>query len=545
MKNRISLLLLCTTITISAQQALRNTITRAQRRANALIIRNAASNQEAARAIATQMVNGDIDRYTDKRALFAKGLPFSDTGFVDVNAFNRMQAALRSGNPALLDTIPMGTNPIVKKLVDPQAAYTFNLAGADTWIIPMTPPPALSSAEMAGELVELYWQAYVRDVFFTDYESNPDVANAVADLNQLSDFKGPRENGQVTAKTVFRGATPGNLVGPYISQFLYLPLPYGPKPNYEGQFQTRIVPMPDPNTNDFMTTFDEWLAIERGNNPTRTTTYDLSGPWFITSGRDLAEFVHFDYPTEAFDNAAMILLNFGKAALDPNNPYVNNPTQAGFVSYGGSDVFYLISVATELALRAAWYHKWLVHLRLRPEYAGFLADCQKSGVQDMGLHNDLMNAFVLEQIFTGYHSYLLPQAYPEGSPLHPSYPAGHAAIGGACVTILKAFFNEAFVIPNPVAPDATNDNLIPYTDSQLTVGNELNKLASNICMGRNFAGIHYRSDGEQGMLLGEQVAIALLENEAFSRHNPFNGYSLTKFDGNTITIGARKTVPTL
>jgi hypothetical protein len=46
-------------------------------------------------------------------------------------------------------------------------------------------------------------------------------------------------------------------------------------------------------------------------------------------------------------------------------------------------------------------------------------------------------------------SFLLPQAFPEGSPMHPSLPQGHATVGAACATILKAWFDESFIIPNP------------------------------------------------------------------------------------------------
>ncbi len=38
---------------------------------------------------------------------------------------------------------------------------------------------------------------------------------------------------------------------------------------------------------------------------------------------------------------------------------------------------------------------------------------------------------------------LLPMAFPEGSPTHPAYGAGHATVAGACVTILKAWFDES------------------------------------------------------------------------------------------------------
>jgi len=40
-----------------------------------------------------------------------------------------------------------------------------------------------------------------------------------------------------------------------------------------------------------------------------------------------------------------------------------------------------------------------------------------------------------------------PQSYPEGSPTHPAYPTGHGVVGGACITVLKFFFDGTFVIP--------------------------------------------------------------------------------------------------
>ena len=128
--------------------------------------------------------------------------------------------------------------------------------------------------------------------------------------------------------------------------------------------------------------------------------------------------------------------------------------------------------------------------------------------------------------------------YPEGSPTHPSYPAGHAVIAGACVTILKAFFDENFAIPSPVQPNVTNTGLEPYP-GVLRVGDELNKLAGNVGIGRDFAGIHYRSDCLEGMLLGEKIALSVLQDEAFTNNETFRGFIVTTFNGNTITIGKK------
>ena len=116
---------------------------------------------------------------------------------------------------------------------------------------------------------------------------------------------------------------------------------------------------------------------------------------------------------------------------------------------------------------------------------------------------------------------LLPMAFPEGSPMHPSYGAGHATVAGACVTILKAFFdhsakldlsgkgsNIAFVSNSK----GTRLNTVKLA-KRLTVEGELNKLASNISIGRDWAGVHYYSDYIESIRMGEKIAIGILEEQ--------------------------------
>ena len=138
---------------------------------------------------------------------------------------------------------------------------------------------------------------------------------------------------------------------------------------------------------------------------------------------------------------------------------------------------------------------------------------------------------------------LLPMAFPEGSPTHPAYGAGHATVAGACVTILKAWFNETTRLVDigltPVEPTDDGLNLAPYTGSDagdLTVGGELNKVASNVANGRNIAGVHWRSDANESLKLGEQIAIGILRDQRACYNEVFNGFSLTKFDGTTVTV---------
>ena len=73
----------------------------------------------------------------------------------------------------------------------------------------------------------------------------------------------------------------------------------------------------------------------------------------------------------------------------------------------------------------------------------------------------------------------------------------------------------------------------------MTLASELDKLAFNISNGRNFAGIHYRADAENGVTLGEQVALNYLQDHAATiTEQTFTGYVLTKIDGTRVRITA-------
>ena len=104
------------------------------------------------------------------------------------------------------------------------------------------------------------------------------------------------------------------------------------------------------------------------------------------------------------------------------------------------------------------------------------------------------------------------------------------------MTILKAWFDESHIIPNPVQPTADGLALEPYTGGALTVGGELNKLASNIAIGRNIAGIHWRSDAMQSLKLGESIAMSILKDQRATYNEHFDGFTFTKFDGTVVTV---------
>ncbi|WP_455223127.1 hypothetical protein [Kaarinaea lacus] len=102
--------------------------------------------------------------------------------------------------------------------------------------------------------------------------------------------------------------------------------------------------------------------------------------------------------------------------------------------------------------------------------------------------------------------------------------------------MLKAFFNQGIVIPNPVMPNEHGTGLLPYTSPELTIESELNKLASNIPLGRDVACLHHRADGHLGMALGEEHAISVLEELVKTYNEDFAGFTFNKLDGTPVLV---------
>ena len=158
----------------------------------------------------------------------------------------------------------------------------------------------------------------------------------------------------------------------------------------------------------------------------------------------------------------------------------------------------------------------------------------------MGHVNDnVLNSQAVQESFNKFSDYFLAMAYPEGSPTHPAYPTGHGTVAGACITALKFFFDGNFVIPNPMVPTPGGLSLVPYTGSdagQITVNGELNKLAHNVSFGHGILdGVHWRSDTDSSIQLGEAVAISILQDRAVTYAEKFT-VNLTKIDGTIATI---------
>lgn len=478
--------------------------------------------------IPAEITNGDEQRYPNFIGNYSKGLMHNNIGEVEPASYRSMLNAIHIGDPQLFEQIQLGGTTL---LVDPQAGLAFDLEGTDSHQLAIGTPPFLASQQMADAAVENYWMALCRDVNFTQYGNEPISQAAIAELNSLSAFAGPRP---VTPKNLFRGFTPGDVVGPYMSQFLLQPLTYGAIPI--TQMMTTYVP-----GIDYMIDQSSWLAVQNGQGPFGSDQADPNLQ-HIRNGRGIGAYVHVDVLFEAYFNACLKLIDAG-APLDPNNPYIGSRTQTGFGTFGNPHLKTLVAEVSQRALKAVWFVKWFVHRHLRPEEFGGLVHMTKTKQASYPLHPDILNSHALAEVFAKNGTYFMPHAFPEGCPQHPSYGQGHGTVAGACATIVKAWFNDLAPLTSIpgftlVQPSEDGFSLAPYEGSdagQLTIGGEMNKLAANIAIGRNHAAVHWRHDYMDSLPLGEAVAISMLRDMAGNWNESFEGFSFTRFNGTRVS----------
>jgi hypothetical protein len=506
-----------------------------QRGLRSLALRTATAGTDDFTAAPAQNDNGDEERYADKSGTYTKGVLQTAVGLVDLAAYKSFKKALASGDPADFENIVLG-GP--RTLNGPQGGLAFYLDCLDGGQFGVPPAPALASEAYATELVELYWASLLRDVAFSDYAANAVAAQAAAELSAMPAYQGPRTPAHtVTPALLFRGGFAGETIGPYVSQFLLQPTALGAL-SIVQRYATNKAHA------DFMLNAAEFLQVQNGIATGKSLTPGAA--LYLHDGRGLAAYTHIDVLYQAYLTAYLVLntINGGNPApLNPGNPYIGSKTQNGFPTMGQPDIAAALTAVAVEALKAVWYQKWWVHLRHRPESGGAIVDLIKTGqggtIQGQ-MSNTVLNSQAVISSFAANGSYFLSQAFPEGSPTHPSYPTGHGAVAGACITVLKFFFDGTFVVNKPLVPSSDGTATAPYiappAEPALTVNGELHKLAHNISFGHGIhAGIHWRSDTDTSIALGEAVALSYLRDRAHTYNEHFT-VSLTKLDGTTATI---------
>jgi hypothetical protein len=497
---------------------------------------NTATNQALVPS-AAHATNNDIN-FADECGTYSKGLRQARPGNVDLAAFAKFKAAIASGQFADFEAVPLGGS--AGKLNDPMGAYAKAFLGADSSLFgapTVAAPPSLSSPEYATELVELYWCSLLRDVAFTDYATNSTAMAAVKELSNAPGYQGPvNGSGKVTPELLFRGSLPGEIVGPYVSQLLLTPTNFGAAP-YDQKYITYRAGV------DYMTDETSWYQVQQGI-PTGYTNQKDSTPRYLHDGRGLAAWTHVDELYQAYFTAYLVLESLGVPA-NPGSPYLAAVAQKPFGTFGGPDIAAVLAQVAKYALNAVWYQKWVVHLRHRPEAGAGLVHLIKGGSTfDATPDSFVFHSHALKMSHQKFGSYLLSQPFPEGSPTHPAYPTGHGTVAGACITVLKFFYDAAhYDFTNPVMPTFDGTALAPWTGQPgtgqagvLSLNGELHKLAHNISFGHGIhGGIHWRSDTDASIQLGEAVALSFLQDLACTYAEKFS-ITLTKLDGTMATI---------
>jgi hypothetical protein len=549
-----------------------------ERRLSAREVRGEAAELAARRRHDEHANNNDEVAYpaTPLVGNYSKSLRHDSLGDPIPASYATLLRALQSEDPGDFEEILLAAGTPIK-LTNPQAGLAFDVAGPDAQELTMPPAPRFDSEEAAHEMGELYWMAVARDVHFAAYATDGVIGNAVASLN--GEF--PRFGGTVpvTRQNLFRGIYPGEQVGPYVSQFLLKGNNDTRKPDGLGRDadegyvshgaqvnDQRIVPATAGV--DYLTDFPWWLDAQNGVDKRGLDSFENTRR-FIRNLRDGATYVHFDQVINAYYNAAWILmteptgnqlasatgfpqvnLEFAKNRGNPYDPpgtTMDSRTQAGFATFGPIHLLQVLGEVLGRSLRAVWWQKWGVHRRLRPEEYGGRVHNQITGARTYPLHASITTSLGTGGLAPYFGqagekfptSYLLPQAYPEGAPTHPAYGAGHATGSGACATILKAFFDESAPIENPLQASTDGLSLVAYAGAdaaQMTVGGELNKLAGNVALFRNAAGVHWRSDYTESLPLGEAVAIRLLQEMTLGFNEDDGFFEFTRFDGVRIRI---------
>ncbi len=524
-------------------------------------IRKKAADDEKKLGTFPHPTNGDEELYPNRIGNFHKTLPHDETtGEVDPVAYNTLLQALSTGNFADFEIIPRkaGANG---RLANPLGGLAFEMDGPDSFAIPIGPiPPPIASAGAAAEAVELYWEAYLRDVPLADYHTgNAIVMQACAELASLTDFHGPKIAGLVTPQTLFRYPYAGCLDGPMVSQFLYRNfaidgIPVSPMPTSQ---QPVIIWNPDGTFNSYgpgmewLTKFSEWLAVQDGFANPAPVIITADGNRFIRSVRDVGQQANTDNINSTYIRAANLMGGLGGVA---NGPYRTSVRQSGFSTVGGGGYLSVLLGNVHKGERHSWFTKWQLHRHLRPEAYCGLVDRRMQGVTTYNLHSQLLNSQVVQLIAaynqhlnsvkfgTNETSFLLPQMGRGGSPSHPSSSAGHAFTAGACVTMLKYWFADntipATAPKKPSRDGLTLENYVYGVDGlPLTVHGELNKLCMNLSEGRNMLGFHYRvSDNYSGNQQGEAATIRLLREAKATYPEPDFTITFNKFDGTPETI---------
>ena len=429
----------------------------------------------------------------------------------------------------------------------------------------------------AYDLAEAYVMAHLRDQPLDDLAQQGTAAYAEA-TRVLSSFLRRFSGAPATLRpeTLFR--CPTTFVaecraGPYVSQLLFRAFYDGGSPR-----DRRFVFERDAAN---LTRRARLLDFHRGVAPARDYARDAYGRFdlrYVHSGRVLASIVHSEPPHKHYYEGALAAMSaLGEAGLALTDGFSGGAGVAASTTAGYDDVLASVAGVTMQALRQSYAHKWIEHRKIRPDAVAMRLDTFKraaalgveAAVAQIPLAPLLVSQFFegsaskaafMEELAdanlarAGERNYLLPLLYPP--PGHPSSTHGHAVVAGACATVLKAMLTTTDAATGaPLAwggvggvggvaltAGAGGETVRPYNGSiaGMTLEGEIDKLAHNVAAGRNWAGVHFRTELEYSLFLGEAVGLRYLRAKICEYHvartGSFRGWDLRLFNGTRLLL---------
>lgn len=447
--------------------------------------------------------------------LYSKGLIHDEDGYVNQVDMAVLLNALNERDKIKLEQVHLNAGC---KLLNPSAAWANDLIGKSVNTYRYSRIPPLSSDILAANMGELYALSLSRDIPFSQYGSNKLIREYCGYLNELGHYP----KGQINPNNIFRIPIESNIRGLYISQFLYREVKF-------AGFIHKQKYITNADNSNYMKTWDSALKAQNGKI-TKSIIAPRTQPRYLITGRDLACYAHSCEVYDCFFNTNRIL----QALKVPLNPALNkSKVEQPYVNLGLPDIEAMLSIIGRNALLAAWYVKWNT-MFLRPEALGIeIERITRDSTNRYDISNKLLQNPIMEQLKAKNGNHILSQVYPEGSSLSPSYPSGYVSVVGACVTVLKFFYDCKHEIEIH-EPDAEGKELVK-TGKKSTVGAELDKLASNLAYSRSWAGCNYWMDLIHAMKKSEQCALSCLSDFIY-RYPEHISISIQRFNGKLITI---------
>jgi len=554
----------------------------------------------------------------------------------------RLRAAIR----AVGDDNVASSNEVMSGLYHPTAVrqwieingqWTDPLFGESPRRRDLVLPDAVTSTQVAFDLLVVYARSLTRDVPLSQWETHPTTVALAEALNGIylahPDSIAPlmplTSGGGITARDLFRGVFVGEECGFFWNQFQMFP----------SQGGLRNTPQPCVHYPErdarAQVTKQGFLDQQEGRLGFQKLVDPEWGVRIIATPRDVIGCMHSDVLETTFDEAVDVLLRTPiqrQSIFDGKNQGLASGTGLFYSEAGDAFARGALKGVVRSSLVAAWVSKY-AFFRIRPEKLAYYwnlvlkgelqgaalsageeklkAALLRSGYLDE--HLEILNSPGGREIMrmvrenneacnladpddpssSSSEPYMLMPLYPEGSPTHPSFVGGHSVATGAQATVIKMVFNmyredgKTFKRWSEVIARAYEDSFSEdaikalWADSDfigkfyttdasgdlraalrpddgprpekyvvdasaeamdITVVGEIHKLASQFTYSRDWAGVHYATDGYFGMYIGQSVAIRymqqVLQGLPSRGQRLDNSITFPTFDGKKVTITA-------